>query len=109
MNLTADQRDAVAEVVNIAFARTAAALSDLTRNRVELSVPEITAHSIRELETALGKFVRGDVATVHQIFGGPVSGDAFLMLEVEGAAKLIGLSGKGNVDWAWAEDADAVS
>jgi chemotaxis protein CheC len=91
MNLTADQKDAVAEVVNIAFARTAAALSDLTRNRVELSVPEVAAHPIRDLEAALGKFVRGDVATVHQIFGGPVSGDAFLMLEVDGAAKLVSL------------------
>ena len=91
MNLTDDQRDAVAEVVNIAFARTAAALSELTRNRVELSVPDVAAHPIRDLEAALGQFVRGDVATVHQIFGGPVSGDAFLMLEVEDATKLVAL------------------
>src|SRR4051812_20962384 len=91
MNLTADQKDAVAEVVNIAFARTAAALSDLTRNRVELRVPEVAAHPIHDLEPALAKFVRGEVATVHQIFGGPVAGDAFLMLEVDGAAKLISL------------------
>ena len=91
MNLTADQKDAVAELVNIAFARTAAALSDLTNNRVELSVPEVAAYPIRNLEPALARFVRGDVATVHQIFGGPVAGDAFLMLEVDGAAKLVGL------------------
>jgi chemotaxis protein CheC len=91
MILTADQQDAVTEVVNIAFARTAAALSDLTRNRVELTVPELAVHTIRDLEPALAKFVRGDVATIHQIFGGPVSGDAFLVLEVDGAAKLVGL------------------
>jgi chemotaxis protein CheC len=91
MKLTADQKDAVTEVVNIAFARTAAALSELTRNRVELSVPEVAGHPIRDLEQALAKLVRGDVATVHQIFGGPVSGDAFLMLDVDGAAKLVGL------------------
>jgi chemotaxis protein CheC len=89
MKLTADQQDAVAELVNIAFSRTAAALSDLTRNRVELSVPEVAAHPIRDLEPALAKFVRGDVATVHQIFGGPVAGDAFLVLEVDGAARLV--------------------
>ncbi len=91
MNLTADQRDAVTEVVNIAFARTAAALSELTRNRVELNVPELAAHSIQDLAPALARFVRGEVATVHQIFGGPVSGDAFLVLEVDGAAKLVAL------------------
>src|SRR6476661_8938875 len=91
MSLTADQQDAITELVNIAFARTAAALSDLTRNRVDLTVPEVVAHPIRDLELALAKFVRGEVATVHQIFGGPVSGDAFLILEVDGAAKLVGL------------------
>jgi chemotaxis protein CheC len=91
VKLTADQQDAVTELVNIAFARTAAALSDLTGNRVELSVPEVATYPMRELEPALAKFVRGEVATVHQIFGGPVSGDAFLLLEVDGAARLVGL------------------
>jgi chemotaxis protein CheC len=91
MILTSDQKDAVTEAVNIAFSRTAAALSDLTHSRVELSVPEVEAHSIADLEPALAKLVRGEVATVHQIFGGPVSGDAFLLLDVEGAAKLVNL------------------
>lgn len=91
MTLTVDQKDAVTELVNIAFSRTAAALAELTGNRVELSVPEVAAHPISGLMPALSKFVRGDVATVHQIFGGPVSGDAFLLLDVEGAARLVGL------------------
>jgi chemotaxis protein CheC len=95
MNLSADQRDALTELVNIAFSRTAAALSDLTGNRVELSVPEVTSHPLPELNGALSRFVQGEVATVHQIFGGPVSGDAFLMLELEGAAKLVGLLSEG--------------
>jgi chemotaxis protein CheC len=91
VNLTDDQRDAITELVNIAFARTAAALSDLTGNRVELSVPEVSSFPIQELEPALGRLVRGEVATVHQIFGGPMAGDAFLMLDLDGAAKLVGL------------------
>ena len=91
MTLTVDQTDAVTELVNIAFSRTAAALAELTGNRVELNVPEVSAHPISDLFPALGKFVRGDVATVHQIFGGPVSGDAFLLLDVEGAARLVHL------------------
>jgi chemotaxis protein CheC len=91
MILSEDRKDAVTELVNIAFSRTAAALSELAGNRVELSVPEVTAHPIEDLLPALGEFVRGDVATVHQIFGGPVSGDAFLLLEVDGAARLVDL------------------
>jgi chemotaxis protein CheC len=91
VKLSDDQRDAVTELVNIAFSRTAAALSELTGNRVELTVPEVTAHPISDLLPALGRFARGDVATVHQIFGGPVSGDAFLLLDVEGASRLVDL------------------
>ena len=91
MTLTVDQKDAVTELVNIAFSRTAAALSELTGNRVELTVPEVSAHPIGGLLPALGRFVRGDVATVHQIFGGPVSGDAFLLLDIDGAARLVDL------------------
>ena len=91
MTLTVDQKDAVTELVNIAFSRTAAALAELTGNRVELNVPEVSAHPIANLLPALSRFVQGDVATVHQIFGGPVSGDAFLLLDVDGAARLVDL------------------
>jgi chemotaxis protein CheC len=91
VTLTVDQKDAVTELVNIAFSRTAAALSELTGNRVELTVPEVSAHPIAGLLPALQKFVSGDVATVHQIFGGPVAGDAFLLLDVAGAARLVEL------------------
>lgn len=91
MMLTVDQQDAVTELVNIAFSRTAAALSELTGNRVELSVPEVEGYPIDRLQHALARYVGGDVATVHQIFGGPVSGDAFLLLDVEGATQLVHL------------------
>lgn len=91
MTLTPDQQDALTELVNIAFSRTAAALSDLTGNRVELSVPTVTSHPIGELQKALSQYVSGEVATIHQIFGGPVAGDAFLLLDVDGAARLVGL------------------
>src|SRR4051794_10688733 len=85
MTLTVDQQDAVTELVNIAFSRTAAALSGLVANRVELTVPEVSTHPIDELLPALRKFVRGDVATVHQVFGGPVAGDALLLFDAGGA------------------------
>lgn len=91
MILTPDQTDAITELVNIAFSRTGAALSELTHNRVELSVPQVSAHRTTELLPTLERFVRGDVATVHQIFGGAVSGDAFLLLDFDGASRLVSL------------------
>jgi chemotaxis protein CheC len=89
MELTEPQKDALTELINIAFARTAASLSELTGNRVELEVPEVTVHPIGELSAVLARFVSGDVATVHQIFAGPVAGDGFLLLNHAGALQLV--------------------
>ena len=73
MELTIHQKDSLTEVINIAFSRTAASLSELTGNRGHIDVPEVSVHPIGELFTVLGQFVSGDVATVHQIFAGPVA------------------------------------
>lgn len=91
MELNASQTDALTELINIAFSRTAASLSDLTGNRVELEVPEVSVHPIRELSAGLARFVSGDVATVHQIFSGALAGDALLLMDHEGAATLVDL------------------
>lgn len=88
MELTERQNDALTELINIGFARTAAALSDLTGQRVILGVPQVTIHPIKDLQAILSKFVEGEVATVHQIFTGPVAGDALLLLDSTGAVAL---------------------
>ena len=81
MELTAVQQDALIELLNIGFGRAAAALSELTGHRVVLEVPEVSIHPIAELEPALSRVAVEDVASVHQIFSGPVAGDALLILE----------------------------
>jgi chemotaxis protein CheC len=88
MELTERQHDALKELINIGFARTAASLSDLTGQRVILDVPQVAIHPINELPTTLSVFVQGEVATVHQIFTGPVAGDALLLLDSGGAILL---------------------
>jgi chemotaxis protein CheC len=85
MQLTEQERDAVTELINIAFSRAAASLSQLTSNRVDLEVPEVAVHQTSEITSAVSRFVSGDVATVHQVFSGPVAGDAFLLLNFSGA------------------------
>jgi len=89
--LTELQKDAVIELINIAFSRAAASLSDLTQSRVDLEVPEVNVHEMDVLPEAVGRFVTGDVATVHQVFTGPVAGDAFLLLNFDGAVHLVQL------------------
>ena len=91
MQLTELQRDAVTELINIAFSRAAASLSQLTNSRVDLEVPEVSVHQITEISHAVSTFVRGEVATVHQVFTGPVAGDAFLLLNFDGAVHLVDL------------------
>ncbi len=88
MELTAVQQDALIELLNIGFGRAAASLSQLTGHRVVLEVPQVSIHAIHELEEVLRPVVQGDVASVHQIFSGPVAGDALLLLDYQAAGML---------------------
>jgi len=86
--LTATQKDALVELLNIAFGRAAASLSKLTGHRVQLEVPQITMCPIEELTAHLRPMVQTEVASVHQIFSGSVVGDAFMILDGRSAGIL---------------------
>jgi len=75
VELTSVQHDALIELLNIGFGRAAAALSELTGHRVLLEVPNVSV-------------VSDEVASVHQIFSGPVAGDALLILDHAAAGML---------------------
>ena len=91
MILTEIQTDALTELINIAFSRTAASLSDMTGHRVEIDVPEVGICPTDMLAERLGNTISGDLATVHQVFTGTVGGSAMLILNTEGAALLVDL------------------
>jgi chemotaxis protein CheC len=88
VELTALQQDALTELINIGFGRAAASLSRLTGYRVLLDVPSVSVYPMEQLQDALGTIVHGEIATVHQVFSGPVAGDAFLALDARAAALL---------------------
>lgn len=88
MELTTVQQDALIELLNIGFGRAASALSELTGHRVVLEVPEVSIHPIAALTPALRSVGADDVASVHQIFSGPVAGDALLILDYRAAGML---------------------
>src|SRR5580765_5415515 len=86
--LTVSQTDALVELINIGFGRAAAALSKLTGHRVQLEVPQVTMCPIEEMADRLRPMLANELATVHQIFSGPVDGDALLVLDQQSAAIL---------------------
>jgi chemotaxis protein CheC len=88
MELTPAQHDALIELLNIGFGRAAASLSELTGHRVLLEVPQVSVHPIEHLTRALREVVSDEVASVHQIFSGPVGGDALLILDHTAAGML---------------------
>jgi chemotaxis protein CheC len=88
VELTAHQKDSLSELINIGFGRAAAALSKLTGQRVQLEVPQVAICPIDELSRQLRPMVSGEIASVHQIFSGPVVGDALLVIDQHSAAIL---------------------
>ena len=88
MELSATQKDALTELINIGYARAAGALSDLTGHRITLEVPNVAIHPITEITPLLHKVITGIVATVNQSFGGPIAGNAILLLDHDAALLL---------------------
>ena len=88
MELTAVQQDSLTELINIGYGRAAGALSDLTGHRITLEVPEVAMHAIDEITPLLAKVIQGEVASVNQIFSGPVGGNALLLLDETSALTL---------------------
>jgi chemotaxis protein CheC len=82
------QHDALVELLNIGFGRAGASLSKLTQQRVLLDVPHVAIHPVSQLTEVLTELVKDEVASVHQMFSGPVAGDALLILDPVAAATL---------------------
>jgi chemotaxis protein CheC len=89
--------DALTELFNIGLHRAAASLSELAGQRIIVDLPRLWVCPIEEMHGRLTELLDGDLATVHQIFKGTVTGDAVLVLEYENAARLADLLTGGNV------------
>ncbi len=88
MDLTLEQKDALTELINIGYGRAAAALSELTGYRISLEVPKVTVHTMDEIAPLLEDVIENDVASVNQVFSGPIAGNAMLLLDEPAAASL---------------------
>ena len=88
MELNQSQRDALTELINIGYARAAGALSDITGHRIFLEVPRVAVHPVIKITEQLQQTISGEVASVNQIFTGPISGNAILLLDLHAALLL---------------------
>jgi chemotaxis protein CheC len=88
VDLTDNQKDALTELINIGYARAAGALSQLTGHRITLEVPKIAVHHIGDMTGLLQGVVQGEVASINQVFTGPISGNALLLLDDDAALLL---------------------
>lgn len=86
--LDAFETDALVELFNVGLHRAAASLSEITGQRILVEMPRLVVCPLDEIETRLTDLLGGDIATIHQIFGGAVAGDAVLLLEEDKAAAL---------------------
>ena len=97
MNVDQMDVDALTELFNIGLHRAAASLSELTGQRIIVDLPRLWICPIEETHARLVDLLDGDLATVHQIFRGTVTGDAVLVLDYESATRLAALMTDGGV------------
>lgn len=107
MRLDEHQLDALRELFNVGMHRAAASLSDLTHQRIVVELPKVWVVPIDQIQEQLKGLVGEELATVHQIFSGPMAGDAVLLLEYEKAALLTRLMTDGQVGGAGRLDQSA--
>lgn len=90
-------QDALTELFNIGLHKAAAALSELTGQRIIVDLPRLWVCPIEETHLRLRELIEGELATVHQVFMGSMTGDAVLVLEYENASRLAALLTDGDV------------
>lgn len=91
MEITNQQKEALSELVNIGFSRAAEALSRLLNQRIRIFAPQIQILTLEEFGQALPGQIDSEVASVNQVFEGPLTGTAMLMLEYDSSAVLVDL------------------
>lgn len=91
MLLTDYQKEAITELINVGFSKSASSLSELTGYKTLLGAPDVKLLPIEELSEALKDIIPDRIVTVHQIFNGAIAGDAMLILNQDDSKKLVNL------------------
>lgn len=89
MYLTAEQIDALKELINIGVGRASGMLNTMLHSYVRLHVPFVEILSLSALAEKLQDMGKEELSTVRLTFKGPFSGVASLVFPTESAAKLV--------------------
>lgn len=87
--LTDLERDALAELSNIAMARAANSLRQMVKHQILLSVPSVDIISKDEAARTIGKSDSATLVAVRQDFSGPFSGRALLIFPESNSLELV--------------------
>jgi len=87
VNVSASQKDALTELINIGVGHAASTLNCLIDHKIRLTVPEIGFHDVQNV--AADVQMEGDVSSVSMGFQGDFNGNASLMFPVESARTLV--------------------
>lgn len=90
MKLTADQLDALKELINIGVGQAAGMLNEMIEFRIRLQIPAIQLFSPLELqEELIGRLGKDPLSAVQLDFSGSFAGTAELVFPTESAATLV--------------------
>ncbi|MEG4800727.1 chemotaxis protein CheC [Microcoleus sp. ARI1-B5] len=90
MELTADEIDALKELINIGVGSAAGMLNEMIQFPIQLQIPDIELLSARELRSELKKrFGIEPLSTVQLGFSGSFSGSAQLLFPTDSAVNLV--------------------
>lgn len=92
MELTADQLDALKELVNVGIGHAAGMLNEMIEFRIRLNVPVVSLLTLSELQQELGgRLGLEELAAVKLDFSGSFAGTAQLIFPTESAATLVAI------------------
>ncbi|MDX8395039.1 MAG: chemotaxis protein CheC [Mariprofundaceae bacterium] len=91
MNLTAGQRDALTELINIGVGHAASTLNCLINHKIRLSVPGIEIVTVENMKHNPTINAMSSAASVSMKFQGDFDGTATLMFPLESARILVGV------------------
>jgi len=95
VSLSAEQQDVLNELINIGFGRAASSLSMLVNQRILLNVPQLQLCALEQIPHSLQALSHGDLAIIHQMFHGKLTGHAMLLLDITSASTLVDLMNGG--------------
>jgi len=92
VELTADQLDALKELVNVGIGHAAGMLNEMIEFRIRLNVPVVSLLTLSELQQELGgRLGLEELAAVKLDFSGSFAGTAQLIFPTESAATLVAI------------------